>query len=113
MQTSQLSMPLYNPQVYGAIQTSKIASELTDLQYQKTEEQIYFEISNLYYNAQILHHQLAFIDSNLINAERLLKNMQLLNEQLLARGTDVSKVKLQVSQLPPKRKPSKANTSRF
>jgi outer membrane protein TolC len=95
----QLSMPLYNPQVYGAIQTTKIASELTELQYQKTEEQIYFEISNLYYNAQILHHQLAFIDSNLINATRLLKNMQLLNEQLLAKGTDVSKVKLQVSQL--------------
>lgn len=95
----QASMPLYNPQVYGAIQTTKIASELTDLQYQKTEEQIYFEISNLYYNAQILHHQLAFIDSNLINAERLLKNMQLLNEQLLVKGTDVSKVKLQVSQL--------------
>lgn len=95
----QLSMPLYNPQVYGAIQTTKIASELTELQHQKTEEQIYFEISNLYYNAQILHHQLAFIDSNLINATRLLKNMQLLNEQLLAKGTDVSKVKLQVAQL--------------
>lgn len=95
----QLSMPLYNPQVYGAIQTTKIASELTDLQYQKTEEQIFFEISNLYYNAQILHHQLAFIESNLINAERLLQNMQLLNEQLLAKGTDVSKVKLQVAQL--------------
>ncbi|MBP6302552.1 MAG: TolC family protein, partial [Bacteroidia bacterium] len=95
----QLSMPLYNPQIYGAIQTTKIASELTELQYQKTEEQIYFEISNLYYNAQILHHQIAFIDSNLINAERLLKNIQLLNELLLAKGTDVSKAKLQVSQL--------------
>ena len=95
----QLSMPMYNPQVYGAIQTTKIASELTELQYQKTEEQIYFEISNLYYNAQILHYQLAFIDSNLINATLLLKNMQLLNEQLLAKGTDVSKVKLQVAQL--------------
>jgi outer membrane protein TolC len=95
----QLSMPLYNPQVYGAIHTTKIASELTELQNQKTEEQIYFEISNLYYNAQILHHQLAFVDSNLINATRLLNNIQLLNEQLLAKGTDVSKVKLQVSQL--------------
>ncbi len=95
----QLSMPLYNPQVYGAIHTTKIASELTALQYQKTEEQIYFEISNLYYNAQILFHQLAFIDSNLVNAVRLIKNIQILNEQLLAKGTDVSKVKLQVSQL--------------
>lgn len=95
----QLSMPLYNPQVYGTIQTTKIASELTKLQYQKTEEQIYFEISNLYYNAQILQQQIAFIDSNIINAERLLKNIQLLNEQLLAKGTDVSKMKLQISQL--------------
>jgi len=43
----QLTMPLYNPQVYGAIQTSKIASELTELHYQKSEEQIFFEISNL------------------------------------------------------------------
>ena len=95
----QLSMPLYNPQLYGAIQTTKIASEWIELQYQKLEEQIFFDISNLYYNAQILHHQLAFIDSNLINAERLFKNMQLLNEQLLVKGTEVSKVKLQVAQL--------------
>lgn len=95
----QLSMPLYNPQLYGAIQTTKIASEWIELQYQKLEEQIFFDISNLYYNAQILHHQLAFIDSNLINAERLFKNMQLLNEQLLVKGSDVSKVKLQVAQL--------------
>jgi OMF family outer membrane factor len=95
----QLSMPLYNPQLYGAIQTTKIASEWIELQYQKLEEQIFFDISNLYYNAQILHHQLAFIDSNLINAEQLFKNMQLLNEQLLVKGTDVSKVKFQVAQL--------------
>ncbi len=95
----QLSMPLYNPQVYGAIQSTKIASELTTLQYQKNEEQIFFEISNLYYNAQILHHQLVFLDSNFVNATRLLKNMRLLNEQLLAKGTDLSKVQLQVTQL--------------
>lgn len=95
----QLAMPLYNPNVYGGIQASKIASQLTELQHQKTEEQVYFEISNLYYNAQILQHQLTFIDSNLINAQRLLKNMELLHEQLLAKGTDVNKVKLESQQL--------------
>ena len=94
-----LSMPLYNPQVWGAIETTKIASELTELQYCKTSEQFFFEISHLFYNAQILHNQLAFIVNNLVNTERLLKNMQLLNEQSLAKGTDVSKVKLQVAQL--------------
>lgn len=95
----QLTMPLYSPQVYGAIKTTQIAAELNELQLQKTEEQIYFEISNLYYNAQILHHQRAFIDSNLVNAKKLLANTELLNEQLLAKGTDVSKVRLQVAQL--------------
>jgi outer membrane protein TolC len=95
----QLTMPLYNPQVFGAIQTTKIATELSDLQLQKTEEQIYFDISNLYYNGQLLLRQLSFIDSNIVNTSRLLKNMQLLKEQLMAKGTDVGKVQLQKEQL--------------
>lgn len=95
----QLAMPLYNPQVYGAIENTKIANELTQLQFQKSEEQVLFDITTLYYNAQILKHQLDFLESNLINTQKLLKNMELLKEQLLAKGTDVSKVKLQVEQL--------------
>jgi outer membrane protein TolC len=95
----QLAIPLYNPQIYGGIEKSKIATEMTSLQYEKSKEQIYFEISNLYYNAQILKAQLDFIKSNLANANRLLSNLKLLNDQLLATGTDVGKVELQVAQL--------------
>ncbi len=95
----QLAMPLYNPQIYGAIENTKIANELTQLQFQKSEEQVLFDITTLYYNAQILKHQLDFLESNLINTQKLLKNMELLKEQLLAKGTDVSKVKLQAEQL--------------
>lgn len=95
----QLSIPLYNPQVYGSIKSSKIASELVDLQNRKSEEQIAYEVINLYYNAQILRYQAKLIEGNLVNAKKLLQNMQLLKEQLLARGTDVSKVQLQIDQL--------------
>ena len=95
----QLAMPLYNPQIYGAIENTKIANELTQLQFQKSEEQVLFDITTLYYNAQILKHQLDFLESNLINTQKLLNNMELLKEQLLAKGTDVSKVKLQAEQL--------------
>lgn len=95
----QLSIPLYNPQVYGAIKSSRIASELVGLQNQKTEEQIAYEVINLYYNAQILHYQEKYIEGNLINAKKLLQNTQLLKDQLLAKGTDVSKIQLQVDQL--------------
>jgi len=95
----QASLPLYNPQIYGAIKTTEIASELTNLQYQKTEEQLFFDISNIYYNAQILYNQIGFIDSNLVNTSKLLANIKLLNEQLMVKGTDVSKVQLQLEQL--------------
>ncbi len=95
----QLSIPLYNPQVYGSIQSSKIASELVDLQNRKSEEQIAYEVINLYYNAQILYYQVKFIEGNLINAKKLLQNIQMLREQLLAKGTDVSKIQLQADQL--------------
>jgi OMF family outer membrane factor len=95
----QVGMPLYNPQLRGAVEATGIAGELSDLQYEKSREQVFFEIANLYYNAQILHHQLTFAEGNLTNANRLLENMRLLREQLLARATDVSKVELQVAQL--------------
>lgn len=95
----RLTMPLYNPQVYGAIENAKIANELSQLQFQKSEEQVLYDITTLYYNAQILKNQLYFLDSNWINTQKLLKNMQLLKEQLLAKGTDVSKIQLQADQL--------------
>src|SRR5690606_36346388 len=65
----------------------------------KTEEEVFFEVSNLYYNAQIIQNQLAFIDSNINNNKVLLKNMQLLHSQLLAKQTDVVKIELQLQQL--------------
>lgn len=95
----QLSMPLYSPQLASAIKTTKIASGIAGLQYEKTEEQIIYEVTNLYYNAQILYHRVAFIDSNLLNATKLLQNMELLKKQLLAKKTDVAKIQLQIGQL--------------
>ncbi|MBK8501126.1 MAG: TolC family protein [Saprospiraceae bacterium] len=97
--TLQFALPLYNPQINGAVETTKIASESKDLQYKKAEEEVYFEIANLYFNAQILGNQMVFIDSNLINSKRLLATIKLLREQLLAKGTDVDKVLLQHEQL--------------
>lgn len=95
----QLMVPLYNSQIYGGIETSKKAAEVAQLNYVRSEEQVFFEISNLYYNALLIHHQISFLDSNLINAKKLLNNLELLQSQLMAKGTDVSKVKLQIAQL--------------
>ncbi len=95
----QLAMPLYNPQIKGGINATEIASELSNLQVEKSEEQVIFEVTNLYYNAQILQYQLLFVDTNLVNTSRLLANMKLLRAQGLAKGTDVVKIELQQAQL--------------
>jgi len=95
----QLSMPLYSPELYGGIKTVKIASEVAVIQKEKTAEQIYFDISNLYYNAQIINSQLDFIEGNLTNSKQLLENVNLLHNQLLLTQADVDKVALQVQQL--------------
>jgi OMF family outer membrane factor len=98
-----VQLPLYSPQTYGAIKQADLSAKMADLQVKKSEEQILYEISGLYYNAQILQHQLEFLDSNLLNSSKLKKNITLLNEQLLATGTDLRKVFLQDAQLQTKR----------
>jgi OMF family outer membrane factor len=93
------SMPLYNPQVIGAVQTSAIATELSKLKMQKQEEELLFDVTNLYYNAQLLTHSLIFVDSNIQNSQRLKQQLEILYAQQMVRKTDVEKIELQISQL--------------
>ena len=95
----QFTMPLYNPQLKAAVKGAEIAAEMGDLQVEKSEEQVIFEVTNLYYNAQILKYQIQFADSNLVNVDRLLSTIELLRQQGLAKGTDLSKVVLQQAQI--------------
>jgi OMF family outer membrane factor len=94
-----LRMPIYDPQLMSGIQVSESFQQLTDLQLIRTEEQLYLEVSNLYYNAQIVKNQLAFLQANQVNGEKLERNVRLLYEQKLASRTDLDKVILQNQQL--------------
>lgn len=95
----QFSMPLYQPRLNSAVRSARIGNEISGLQYRKTIEQVVMEVTGLYYNAQVLQSQLAFVKNNLGNNAKLLANMQLLKEQLMATGTDINKVFLQMEKL--------------
>ncbi|HLV91899.1 MAG TPA: TolC family protein [Aequorivita sp.] len=101
-----LAIPIYNPELYGNIKTTKAATELTRIQNLKTKEEIYFEVSSVYYNAQIIAKSLDFLDSNIINAKQLLKNVELLQSQELLTGTDVNRARLKLLQLEKERESS-------
>ncbi len=105
----QLMMPLFNPQLYTNIKTTKIARELSSLKYKKTKEQIFYDISNMYYNAQIIKSQLKFIDGNITNTQKLLDNLKLLKTQGLAKGSDVNKIDLQLQQLKTQKQQAQIN----
>lgn len=95
----QIVLPVYNPQLYGNIKTTKIAKELSRLKYKKTKEQVLYDVSNLYYNAQILKAKRNFIQGNIANTKKLLDNLKLLHQHGLVKGSDVDKIRLQLQQL--------------
>lgn len=99
----QVAMPLYNPQLKSAIKNTDVGVELAELKYQKSKEEILYNISELYYNAQIIQSQMEFIDDNMKNSQKLFKTLSLLKEHKLALGTDVNKIALQIDQLKSKK----------
>ena len=95
----QVGMPIYNPELYGGLDKVAIAKEMSAIKQKKTKQEIYAQVANAYYNAQVLNSQKEFINKNLENAQRLLETVHLLSQQGVAQQIDVSKVELKISQL--------------
>ena len=95
----QVTVPVYNPSALGAVKSTRIVHELSEIQKIKTEEDVVMEVSNAYYNAQILLNQLSFLDSNIVNTSKLVQATILLHQQQLAKGTDVDRLQLQLDQI--------------
>lgn len=95
----QLNVPLFNPASVGAMKISRKAEDIAALQQIKTEEQVILEVSQAYYNAQILLNQLIFFDSNIVNTSKLELTTALLFQQKVIKGTDHQRVQLQLEQL--------------
>jgi len=95
----QLALPIFNMAALNAIKSTKIATELSEIQKTKTDEDVVLDVSNAYYNAQILLTQITFLDSNIINTGKLVKTTTLLYQQQIAKGTDVDRLRLQVEQV--------------
>lgn len=96
---AMLQVPIYSSGLLGNINKLETSQEIVEMEVQKTYDQIYFEVSNVYRNAQLLKSQMVFIDSTIINTERIKKSLELLTEQKLANQNDVKKLELKVSTL--------------
>lgn len=95
----QFAVPVFNAAALSAIKNTKAAKELMEFQKIKTDEEVVIEVTNAYYNAQILLNQLDFLDSNIINTSKLVKTVTLLYQHQVAKATDVDRLKLQFEQI--------------
>lgn len=94
-----LQAPIYSPNLMGNIEKLKTAKSIVDVEISKTYDQIYFEITTIYRNAQLVKSQINFIDSIILNTEKVLKNSKLLVAEKMATSTDVKKLDLKISTL--------------
>lgn len=95
----QAQLPLVDVGSWEGIHVAREAERMAGMQRERSREEVVLELSNAYYNAQVLQARRTFLDSNLLSTEAMLRNVELLHAQLLARGTDVDRLRLQRDQL--------------
>ena len=95
----QAQLPLVDVASWEGIHVAREAARMAGMQRERSREEVVLELSNAYYNAQVLQARRTFLDSNLLSTEAMLRNVELLHAQLLARGTDVDRLRLQRDQL--------------
>lgn len=95
----QAQLPLVDVASWEGIHVAREAERLVGMQRERTREDVVLDLGNAYYNAQVLQARRTFLDSNLLNTEAMLRNVELLHAQLLARGSDVDRLRLQRDQL--------------
>lgn len=107
--TLQLSQIIYNPQLNYASQVLKINSEIVSIQNEMTTQDIHFQVSNTFFLIQALNQQMAFVDSNIVNTNKLLRNMETMVKQGLIIPTEADKIKINELGLKNSKETIKAN----
>lgn len=95
----QAQVPLVDVGSWESIHVAREAEHMAGIQQERSREEVVLELTQAYYNAQVLQARRTFLDSNLLSTEALLRNVELLHAQQLARGTDVDRLRLQRDQL--------------
>ncbi len=85
---------LFNAQLFIGLRAAKTASELSQLQLIKSQEDVVYNISATYYNAQSLAQQIELLKKNLTSMLKLTEITNLLYQNQLAKKTDVNRLEV-------------------
>ncbi len=95
----QLTQILFNSQLNYGLAALKINAEIVEVQRNMTIQEIRYQVSNTYFLLQGLEKQLSFLQSNLSQTNKVLKNMNSLVEKGLALQLEADKIKVNLLNL--------------
>ena len=92
--TLQLNQILYNPQLNYGLTALRINDEIVRIQDQMATLDVKQQVAATFFNLQGLYKQVSFIDSNILNLDGLIANMQALVKQQIMIQNEVDKLVL-------------------
>lgn len=97
--TISVGQLIFSQQYFIGLKLAHTGKEMSELMIRKSKEDIAYNVSQAFYNAQIITAQMSFIRSNISSLERLIQTSELLYENLLIKSSDVDKLKLNKTML--------------
>ena len=95
----QLSLPLFNKQIYSAMDIAKIMDEISHLSYDKAREDLIIQITKMYYLGQSTAEQIALVKENIARLTELKNITEAFYDNDMAMEVDVKRVNINLENL--------------
>lgn len=92
--TLQLTQVLYNPQVNYGLAALKVNSDIVEIQQRMTSQDVKHQVASTFFNLQAITKQLSFVNANIENMDKLIRNMQAMVDQELVVQTESDKLQI-------------------
>ncbi len=95
----QVSQVLYNQRVFIGLKAAKTAKNLTELQLNRTREDLVYNVSAVYYNLQMVQSNLSLLDENLVSLEKIRNASRTLQANELISKTNLKRLEISYENL--------------
>ena len=90
--TVQLNQTIYNPLLNSGLNSLKVNQKIVELQSKLTSQSTQYQVYQTFFNLQAIAKQLAFVESNLENTDKLISNVNALVGQKMMLSVEADKL---------------------
>ena len=92
--TVQLTQVLFNSQINYGLAALKVNAEIVEIQNRMVNQDVKQQVASTFFNLQAITKQLGFVNGNISNMDKLIKNMEAMVQQQLMIQTEVDKLQI-------------------